>query len=268
MERIKGGAGEAQTTSGVIAVRKLKSGDLAVHVNSSRAKKEMEETIKWVKRIAPAAVVQKTTWPVLVHGVRVADYPRSAGEKNARRIETENNRLHPGLKIKDIRWLGYVEGEKEYASLIMRIDSATQANRLIQEGVVMRYDLKNAETYDPKYRVTQCFKCQQYGHISPDCTSQQRCGFCGGQHITEQCAEKSQTISKCCAASAIAASTVLRFLVGTFLPLAGPKLYAALGLGWGNSLLGFIVVALAPLSWIFFKYGERIRKSPRFQVHF
>jgi MFS family permease len=70
------------------------------------------------------------------------------------------------------------------------------------------------------------------------------------------------------AASAIAASTVLRSLVGTFLPLAGPKLYAALGLGWGNSLLGFIAVALAPLSWIFFKYGERIRKSSRFQVNF
>jgi hypothetical protein len=59
-----------------------------------------------------------------VHGVRVADYPRSAGEKNARRIKIENNRLHLNLKIKDIRWLEYVEGEKEYASLIMRIDNA------------------------------------------------------------------------------------------------------------------------------------------------
>ena len=70
------------------------------------------------------------------------------------------------------------------------------------------------------------------------------------------------------AASAIAANTVLRSLMGSFLPLAGPKLYATLGLGWGNSLLGFIAVALAPVSWIFFKYGEQIRKSPRFQVQF
>jgi len=70
------------------------------------------------------------------------------------------------------------------------------------------------------------------------------------------------------AASAIAANTVLRSLVGALLPLAGPKMYAALGLGWGNSLLAFIGIALAPISWIFFKYGERIRKSPRFQVQF
>jgi multidrug resistance protein len=70
------------------------------------------------------------------------------------------------------------------------------------------------------------------------------------------------------AASAIAANTVLRSLVGAFLPLAGPSMYAKLGLGWGNSLLAFIALALSPISWIFFKYGERIRKSPRFQVNF
>ena len=70
------------------------------------------------------------------------------------------------------------------------------------------------------------------------------------------------------AASAIAANTVLRSAVGAFLPLAGPRMYAALGLGWGNSLLAFIALALSPMSWIFFKYGERIRKSPRFQVQF
>lgn len=70
------------------------------------------------------------------------------------------------------------------------------------------------------------------------------------------------------AASAIAANTVLRSLVGAMLPLAGPKMYAALGLGWGNSLLAFIAIALAPISWIFFRYGEQIRKSPRFQVDF
>ena len=36
------------------------------------------------------------------------------------------------------------------------------------------------------------------------------------------------------AASAIAANTVLRSTVGAFLPLAGPPLYAALGLGLGQ----------------------------------
>lgn len=78
------------------------------------------------------------------------------------------------------------------------------------------------------------------------------------------------------AASAIAANTVLRSLVGAFLPLAGPKLYASLGLGWGNSrkytslssaitlantspVLAFIALALSPIALLFYTKGEKIR---------
>ena len=68
------------------------------------------------------------------------------------------------------------------------------------------------------------------------------------------------------AASAMAANTVLRSLGGGLLPLAGRKMFIALGLGWGNSLLAFISIALLPMVWFFIKYGERIRTHPRFQV--
>ena len=62
------------------------------------------------------------------------------------------------------------------------------------------------------------------------------------------------------AASALATNTILRSLFGTFLPLAGPYLYSSLGLGWGNSLLGFLSLAFAPIPWLFYKYGEQVRK--------
>ena len=62
-------------------------------------------------------------------------------------------------------------------------------------------------------------------------------------------------------ASATAANAVMRSLVGATLPLAGPKMYQALGIGWGNSLLAFIALAGCPIPWVFYKYGERIRKS-------
>ena len=69
------------------------------------------------------------------------------------------------------------------------------------------------------------------------------------------------------AASAIAALTVVRSIAGALLPMAGPALYSALGLGWGNSLLGFIALAMVPIPWFFLQYGERIRKHPKFQVN-
>ncbi|OJD36441.1 mfs multidrug [Diplodia corticola] len=69
------------------------------------------------------------------------------------------------------------------------------------------------------------------------------------------------------AASASATNTVVRSLFGAFLPFAGPSLYDALGLGWGNSLLAFVALATAPGPFLLLKYGERIRLSPRFKLN-
>ncbi|KAL0941548.1 major facilitator superfamily protein [Colletotrichum truncatum] len=61
------------------------------------------------------------------------------------------------------------------------------------------------------------------------------------------------------AASVTAALAVLRSLAGALLPLGGLEMYNALGLGWGNSLLGFIALALVPIPLLFYLFGERIR---------
>jgi MFS family permease len=70
------------------------------------------------------------------------------------------------------------------------------------------------------------------------------------------------------AASATAAATVSRSLLGALLPLAGNPMYDALGIGWGTSLLAFISVAFIPVPFVFWKYGERIRNSRFSQVKF
>ncbi|KAI1761168.1 bicyclomycin resistance protein [Hypoxylon sp. FL1150] len=61
------------------------------------------------------------------------------------------------------------------------------------------------------------------------------------------------------AASAIACNMVVRSLAGAVLPLAGLPMYSKLGIGWGNSLLAFIAVALFPVSLLIIKYGESLR---------
>ncbi|KAI0020712.1 bicyclomycin resistance protein [Xylariomycetidae sp. FL0641] len=61
------------------------------------------------------------------------------------------------------------------------------------------------------------------------------------------------------AASALATNTIVRSIAGATLPLAGLRLYARLGLGWGNSLLGFISMVLLPVSWLIIRYGEYLR---------
>lgn len=67
------------------------------------------------------------------------------------------------------------------------------------------------------------------------------------------------------AASALAANLVVRTLSGAFLTLAGPPLYSSLGLGWGNSLLGFLCLLFMPIPWFFYRYGKTLREKFVFQ---
>ncbi|KAK8042534.1 major facilitator superfamily transporter [Apiospora phragmitis] len=62
------------------------------------------------------------------------------------------------------------------------------------------------------------------------------------------------------AASGLAAFSVVRSLVAAFLPLAGTDLFDHLGLGWGNSVLGFICVAMIPIPVLIGRFGTKIRK--------
>ena len=64
-------------------------------------------------------------------------------------------------------------------------------------------------------------------------------------------------------ASAISAFTMYRNAVCTVLPLAAPPLYESIGLGWGNSVLAFVAVAMLPTPFILLKYGERMRNRSK-----
>ena len=67
------------------------------------------------------------------------------------------------------------------------------------------------------------------------------------------------------AASGVAAGTVLRSLAGFGFPLFAPAMYDRLGLGWGNSLLGFLAIAIGvPAPVLLWRYGQKLREKSKF----
>lgn len=68
------------------------------------------------------------------------------------------------------------------------------------------------------------------------------------------------------AASALAANTFIRSIGGALLPLAGLKMFKVLGIGWGNSLLGFIAVAFVPVPFLIQRYGKALRERWEVQL--
>ncbi|KAE8832403.1 hypothetical protein PTNB85_06795 [Pyrenophora teres f. teres] len=65
-------------------------------------------------------------------------------------------------------------------------------------------------------------------------------------------------------ASGMAASSVMRSLIGGLAPLFSHKMYQNLGVGWSFSLLAFIALAFAPVPLVFYKFGEKWRGQERY----
>ena len=61
------------------------------------------------------------------------------------------------------------------------------------------------------------------------------------------------------AASAVAGSLVVRYLASTLLPLAGPPLLTAVGVGWTATILSIISLLFLPIPLILIKYGKQLR---------
>ena len=68
------------------------------------------------------------------------------------------------------------------------------------------------------------------------------------------------------AASALAAGSFLRSVVGGIVPLFVPALFDAVGYGWGMSVFGFVSVMLMPAPLLFFKYGWWLREKFRIDL--
>lgn len=70
------------------------------------------------------------------------------------------------------------------------------------------------------------------------------------------------------AASAIAGNTFMRSLAGAGFPLFARQMFQGMGIQYAATLLGCIAVVLAPIPFIFYKYGGKIRAKSAYAPTF
>ena len=68
------------------------------------------------------------------------------------------------------------------------------------------------------------------------------------------------------AASALAANAVIRSLFGAAFPLFSRQMYDKLGTAWATSLLGFLAVLMAPMPWVFYRWGPQLRAVSKYHL--
>ncbi|KAG6872077.1 hypothetical protein C0995_013295 [Termitomyces sp. Mi166 len=65
------------------------------------------------------------------------------------------------------------------------------------------------------------------------------------------------------AASAMAAKTLMRSVIGATIPLWVDQMYKSLGFQWSGLLLALVSCAIIPIPYVFYVYGERVRTRSR-----
>ena len=94
--------------------------------------------------------------------------------------------------IRKIQWSESVFDlqPRDYASITVTFSTAQQANEAIQHGVLWNDERCECKRLVPRLRITQCRRCQAYGHLFKECSSAPRCCHCAGMHLTAACAHR------------------------------------------------------------------------------
>jgi phage gp45-like len=185
-------------TDKVLAARKLPSGDVLFVTHTEEARISLEKSNEWLQAVATSAKVKRNTFPVFVHAVRVDSVDTSKQTQAATKIYEQNQAVHPTLEVVRTAWMKRALIEKKrYSSLILETSSAETANKLIKQGLVLEGEIKVCERFLTDAKVTQCFRCQKYGHVSKACKGRAACAYCAGGHDSRQCTQKNGTVRKC-----------------------------------------------------------------------
>ncbi len=171
----------------IVSLRKLSSDDIFLHAVSSDARVNLKKTQTWAKEIASSTRVARRIFAVLTHEVRTT-IDTSNQKKIIERLIKDNARLHEDLKVLRIVWLKKIaESEKAHSSLIVEIAIEAMANRLMNVSMLNSYQECACELFEKNCRITQCFRCHEFDHMTKFCRKNQRCGKCADKHHIEKC---------------------------------------------------------------------------------
>lgn len=171
----------------VVAARKLPSGDVRLYLADEEVKRAMLQEHAWAKCLGPSSVPTEQLYQVMIHSVRIDSIHPTKAE-DITKLQEQNKTLHPGMKIARAKWLRPTYApDKLYSTLVLGITDEQMANQIIRKGLVSNFALHVAEYYHSQFRITQCFKCQAYGHIATNCRKADTCGHCALSHRTQAC---------------------------------------------------------------------------------
>jgi hypothetical protein len=141
-----------------------------VTVDSHSTKNSLEEETGWTTVIAKHARVKVKTFAVMAHAARTSRVDPAEQAKSLSDLEAQNPSWEGKVKILRIAWcMKTLKERKTHGHLLLKVGTPSKANMLVQEGLLYNGELKDCELFHGDCNLTQCFRCQHYGHIAKQC---------------------------------------------------------------------------------------------------
>ncbi len=159
-------------------------------IKMKSSKKTLKKNDFWIKEISLNACLCEISFKVVIHEIKVEEMFKNIKKKKMRMLIKINKDIHSKMMIKKIEWLTKKSEQKRYISLMICIISAEMINKLINEKVCHKINIKITQFYDLSCRVHQCLKCQEYDHKMYECKNKQRYVYYTLNHCLKHCFHK------------------------------------------------------------------------------
>jgi hypothetical protein len=177
-------SGEAPIKIG--GIRILKSSDIRFTCETPKEAACLRK-VDWTVAFE-GLVVRQPKFGIVIHGISTDEINPLTDNLDEIASEIGDRNGMNVVQLRTLRAPSKIDPMAKHNSFVVLTHDKEAADNCLRKGTILNCRLYPAEKYTPQYQLTQCYKCQRFGHKAGFCRGKERCGKCSGEnHTTKDC---------------------------------------------------------------------------------
>ncbi len=131
-----------------IEIMKKWSNLLIFWIKIKDSKKILKKNDFWIKEISLNISLYEVSFKIVIHEIKVEEMFKNIKKKKMKAFIKINKNIHLKIMIEKVKWLTKNSKQKKYILLMIRVVSAEMMNKLINEKICHKINIKITQFYD------------------------------------------------------------------------------------------------------------------------